>query len=63
MKQTELERWAYIRPMMKVINVEVEHLLAIVSGDHEDIGQGGIIETAKPGYFDDEVEENEFFHP
>ena len=49
--------------MMKVINVEVEHLLAIVSGDHEDIGQGGIIETAKPGYFDDEVEEDEFFHP
>lgn len=63
MKQTELERRAYIRPMMKVINVEVEHLLAIVSGDHEDIGQGGIIETAKSGYFDDEVEEDEFFHP
>ena len=49
--------------MMKVINVEVEHLLAIVSGDHEDIGQGGTYGDAKRGYFDDEVEENEFFHP
>ncbi|WP_314739442.1 hypothetical protein [Hoylesella pleuritidis] len=63
MKQTELERRAYIRPMMKVINVEVEHLLAIVSGDHEDIGQGGTYGDAKRGYFDDEIEENEFFHP
>ena len=63
MKQTELERRAYIRPMMKVINVEVEHLLAIVSRDHEDIGQGGTYGDAKRGYFDDEVEENEFFHP
>ena len=49
-----LNREAYLKPEVEVIGVNVENLLATVSGDHGHIGQGGIIETAKQGEFDEE---------
>ncbi len=54
MKRMQLNRKAYLKPEVEVIGVNVENLLTTVSGDHEHIGQGGIIETAKQGEFDEE---------
>ncbi|WP_198404811.1 hypothetical protein [Prevotella intermedia] len=50
----QLNRKAYLKPEVEVIGVNVENLLTTASGDHEHIGQGGIIETAKQGEFDEE---------
>lgn len=50
----QLNRKAYLKAEVEVIGVNVENLLTTVSGDHEHIGQGGIIETAKQGEFDEE---------
>lgn len=50
----QLNREAYLKPEVEVIGVNVENLLTTASGDHENIGQGGIIETAKQGEFDEE---------
>ena len=54
MKKMQLNREAYLKPEVEVIGVNVENLLATVSGDHGHIGQGGIIEAAKQGEFDEE---------
>ena len=54
MKEMQLNRKAYLKPEVEVIGVNVENLLATVSGDHEHIGQGNTIETAKQGEFDEE---------
>ena len=54
MKKMQLNREAYLKPEVEVIGVNVENLLATGSGDHGHIGQGGIIETAKQGEFDEE---------
>ena len=54
MKKMQLNREAYLKPEVEVIGVNVENLLATVSGDHKHIGQGDIIETAKQGEFDEE---------
>ena len=54
MKRMQLNRKAYLKPEVEVIGVNVENLLATVSGDHEHIGQGNTIETAKQGEFDEE---------
>jgi len=54
MKKMQLNREAYLKPEVEVIGVNVENLLTTASGDHENIGQGGIIETAKQGEFDEE---------
>lgn len=50
----QLNRKAYLKPEVEVIGVNVENLLTTVSGDHEHIGQGNTIETAKQGEFDEE---------
>ena len=50
----QLNREAYLKPEVEVIGVNVENLLATVIGDHEHIGQGNTIETAKQGEFDEE---------
>ena len=54
MKKMQLNRKAYLKPEVEVIGVKVENLLTTASGDHEHIGQGDIIETAKQGEFDEE---------
>ena len=54
MKKMQLNREAYLKPEVEVIGVNVENLLATVSGDHEHIGRGNTIETAKQGEFDEE---------
>ena len=54
MKKMQLNRKAYLKPEVEVIGVNVENLLTTVSGDHEHIGQGNTIETAKQGEFDEE---------
>lgn len=54
MKRMQLNRKAYLKPEVEVIGVNVENLLTTVSGDHEHIGQGNTIETAKQGEFDEE---------
>jgi hypothetical protein len=54
MKKMQLNREAYLKPEVEVIGVNVENLLTTASGDHEHIGQGDIIETAKQGEFDEE---------
>ena len=54
MKKMQLNREAYLKPEVEVIGVNVENLLATVSGDHEHIGHGNTIETAKQGEFDEE---------
>ena len=59
MNQTKLEKRAYICPMVENIYVEVEHLMAEVSGDHKPIDHGGTVGDAKQGFlFDDEAEKN-----
>ncbi|ELX66703.1 hypothetical protein [Prevotella nigrescens] len=54
MKKMQLNREAYLKPEVEVIGVNVENLLTTASGDHEHIGQGNTIETAKQGEFDEE---------
>ena len=54
MKRMQLNRKAYLKAEVEVIGVNVENLLTTVSGDHEHIGQGNTIETAKQGEFDEE---------
>lgn len=57
MNQTKLEKRAYICPMVENIYVEVEHLMAEVSGDHKPIDHGGTVGDAKQGFFFDDNEE------
>ena len=56
MNRKLLERRAYMRPAIKVCELQTEKLLSI-SGQHEDAGSGGTIGNAKQGWFDEEEEE------
>ncbi|MBA7488417.1 MAG: hypothetical protein HG422_05235 [Prevotella sp.] len=57
MNRKLLERRAYMRPAIKVCELQTEKLLSI-SGQHEDAGSGGTIGNAKQGWFDEEEEES-----
>lgn len=52
MNRKQIRKQAYIRPTIKVIATQQEHLL-VVSGQHENAGHGGTIGNAKQGFFDE----------
>ena len=59
MKHTQ--KRTYIKPESKIVNMQMEHLLQAVSGQHKHIGQGGTYGDAKRnnmewGEWDDENE-------
>ncbi len=49
----------YVKPELDICNMQVEHLLTIASGQHEHIGQGGTVGSAKQGWYENEEDEEE----
>lgn len=47
---------------IKIVNVELESIMATGSGDHAGIGQGGTYGDAKQSHFSEEDEVKQDFH-
>lgn len=62
MKKSELKKRKYIPLAIKIVNVELESIMANGSGDHAGIGQGGTVENAKQSHFSEEDEIKQDFH-
>ena len=44
----------YLKPVCSVETLQTEHLLGVVSGQHQPIGQGGSAGDAKPAFIFEE---------
>lgn len=62
MKKSELKKQKYVPLAIKIINVELESIMATGSGDHAGIGQGGTYGDAKQSHFSEEDEVKQDFH-
>ena len=62
MKKSELKKRKYIPLAIKIVNIELESIMATGSGDHTGIGQGGTVGDAKQWYFSEEDEVKQDFH-
>ncbi len=49
----------YLKPVCSVEALQTEHLLGVVSGQHQPIGQGGSEGDAKPAFIFEEEEEDD----
>ncbi len=56
MNKMQLSSKTYLKPEVEVIGIVNVETLLTMSGDHEHIGQGGCIEAAKQGEFDEELD-------
>ena len=61
MKKSELKKRKYIPLAIKIVNIELESIMATGSGDHAGIGQGGTVGDAKRWYFLEEDEDEQEF--
>lgn len=57
MIKEKFKKQAYIKPTCEMFTIEIENLLQSVSGQHQNIGQGGSYGDAKRGWFEEEEEE------
>ena len=60
MKKSELKKRKYIPLAIKIVNIELESIMATGSGDHAGIGQGGTVGDAKQWYFSEEEVKQDF---